>query len=66
MIGEQLCNEEAQSIRDLVEEAVKAPPQKTMKNTKGKDEASLSKTKAHEKFLPSSVEGREKRVVWAL
>jgi hypothetical protein len=33
MIGEQLCDEEAQNIRDLVKEVVKAPPQKTKKNT---------------------------------
>jgi hypothetical protein len=66
MIGEQLCNEEAQSIRDLVEEAMKAPPQKTKKNTKGKDEASPSKTKAHEKLLPSSLKGSEEKGVWIL
>jgi ATP-dependent protease HslVU (ClpYQ) ATPase subunit len=62
MIGEQLCDEKAQSIRDLVEEAMKAPPQKTKKNTKRKDQASPSKVKAHEKLLPSSLEGREKRM----
>ncbi len=66
MIGEQLCDEKAQSIKDLVEEAMKAPPQKPKKNTKRKDEASPSKVKAHEKLLPLSLEGREKRGVWAL
>jgi hypothetical protein len=39
------------ALKDLVEEAMKAPPQKTKKNTKGKDEAGLSKVKAHEKLL---------------
>jgi hypothetical protein len=31
MIGEQLCDEEVQNIRDPMEEVVKAPPQKTKK-----------------------------------
>jgi hypothetical protein len=66
MIGEQLCDEKAQSIRDLVEESVKAPPQKIKKNTKGKDEAGPSKVKAHEKLLPLSLEGREKRGAWVI
>jgi len=49
-----------------VEEAMKAPPQKTKKNTKRKDKASPSEAKAHEKLLSSLLEGREKRGVWAL
>jgi hypothetical protein len=65
MIGEQLHVEEAQSIRDLVEEVVKALPQKIKKNTKGKDEVGSSKAKAHEKLLPPSFEGRKKRGAWA-
>jgi hypothetical protein len=28
MVGEELLDEEAQSLRDLVEEAAKPPPQK--------------------------------------
>jgi hypothetical protein len=66
MIGEQLHDEEAQSIRDLVEEAVKALPQKIKKNTKGKDEVGSRKAKVHEKLLPPSLEGRKKRGAWAL
>jgi hypothetical protein len=31
MVGEEFLDEEAQSLRDLVEEATKPPPQKTKK-----------------------------------
>jgi hypothetical protein len=31
MVGEELLDEEAQNLRDLVEEAAKPPPQKTTK-----------------------------------
>jgi hypothetical protein len=49
MVGEELLDEEAQSLRDLVEEAAKSPPQKTEKKKTGKDEVGLNKAKSHEK-----------------
>ncbi len=49
MVGNELHDEEVQSLRDLVEEAAKAPPQKTKKKKTRKDEASLNK--AHERIL---------------
>jgi hypothetical protein len=65
MIGEQLCDEDVQSIRNMVEEVAKAFPQKTKKKmTKRKDEANLSKAKAHESS-PLFKKG-EKRGMWAL
>jgi len=49
MVGEELLDEEAQSLRDLVKEATKSPPQKTEKKKTGKDEVGLNKDKSHEK-----------------
>jgi len=58
MVGEELLDEEAQSLKDLVEEASKPPPQKTNKKKTGKDEATLSKAKSHER-TPSLVKQRK-------
>jgi hypothetical protein len=49
MVGNEVHDEEAQSLKDLVEEATKAPPQKPKKKKIGKDEANLNK--AHERIL---------------
>ncbi len=54
MVGEELRDEEAQSIKNMVEEDTKAPPRKSKKKTKGKDKTSPSRVKAHER-TPSSV-----------
>jgi hypothetical protein len=51
MVGVEFCDEEAQSIRNMVEEAVKVPPCKSKKKRKGKDKASSNKVKAHERTL---------------
>jgi hypothetical protein len=58
MVGEELLDEEAKSLRDLVEEAAKPPPQKTKKKKTGKDEAGSSKAKSHER-TPSLVKQRK-------
>jgi hypothetical protein len=54
MVGEELRDEEAQSIKNMVEEDAKTPPRKSNKKTKGKNKASVSRVKAHER-TPSSV-----------
>jgi hypothetical protein len=54
MVSEELHDEEAQSIQNMVREDAKAPPRKSKKKTKGKDKASPSTIKAHER-PPSSV-----------
>ncbi len=67
MIGEQVHDEEVQSIQNMVEEVAKASPWKTKKKTmKRKYEAGPSKAKAHEKTPSPLFEKREKRGVWAL
>jgi hypothetical protein len=43
MVGEKLCEEETQSLRKVVEEAVKAPPYKNKKKMKGKDKVGLNR-----------------------
>jgi hypothetical protein len=58
MVGEELLDEEAQSLRDLVEEASNPPPQKTNKKKTRKDEAASSKAKSHER-TPSLVNQRK-------
>jgi hypothetical protein len=79
MVGEELRDVEAQSIKNMVEEDArplhakirrkqrgKTPPRKSKKKTKGKDKASPSKVKAHEGLLHPSPKGREKlRLMWA-
>jgi len=79
MVVEELCDVEAQSIKNMVEEDArplhakirrkqrgKTPPHKSKKKTKGKDKASPSKVKAHEGLLRPSPKGREKlRLMWA-
>ncbi len=54
MVGEELHDEEAQSMKNMVEEDVKAPPGKNKKKTKAKDKANPSRVKAHER-TPSSI-----------
>jgi hypothetical protein len=51
MLREELCDEKAQSIINMVEEVAKALPHKSKKKTKGKDDGSPSRTKAHERTL---------------
>jgi hypothetical protein len=51
MVGAKFCDEEVQSIRNMVEEAMKVPPCKSKKKTKGKDKASSNRVKAHERTL---------------
>jgi hypothetical protein len=38
-----LCEEKVQSLREVVEEAIKVPPYKSKKKMKGKDKFGLSK-----------------------
>jgi hypothetical protein len=47
MVGEEFHDEEAWSLRDLVEEAVELAPRKCKKKKTGKDEAGPSKARAH-------------------
>jgi hypothetical protein len=49
MVGEELRDEEAQSLWDYVEEVAKPTPQKSNLKKIWKDEASLSKAKSHER-----------------
>jgi hypothetical protein len=51
MVGEELRDENAQSIKKMVEETTKAPPCKSKKKTKGKYKANPSRAKAHERTL---------------
>jgi hypothetical protein len=51
MVGNKLCDEEAQSLKDLVEEAVKHVSRKSKHKKMGKDEIGSSKAKAHERTL---------------
>jgi hypothetical protein len=43
MVGNEFRDEEVQSLRDLVEEVIKAPPQKNKKKKTWKDKASPTK-----------------------
>jgi glycerophosphoryl diester phosphodiesterase len=53
MVGEDLCEKEAQSLKEYVEEVVKFAPQKPKKKKTGKDEVGLNKAKDHERtFSP--------------
>ncbi len=61
MVGDKLHDEKAQSLRDLVEEVAKLLLGKTKKKKMGKDEAGLSKAKAHKKILLSCKEGEKMR-----
>lgn len=55
MVGKELHEEEVQSLREVVEEAVEAPPHKSKKNKrKRKDEVGPSKAMAQER-TPSLV-----------
>lgn len=49
MVGEQLRDKKAQSIKEMVEEATKPPPRKSLKKMKGRDKASPSIAQAHER-----------------
>ncbi len=44
MVGEELREEEVQSLKEVVEEAVKAPPHKSKKKIEGKDEVGPNRT----------------------
>jgi hypothetical protein len=50
MVGDKLHDEKVQSLKDSLEEVAKLLPRKTKKKKMGKDEAGLSKTKAHERI----------------
>jgi hypothetical protein len=50
-VGNELRDEEAQSLKDLVEEAIKHVSRKSKKKKMGKDEVGSSKAKAHERTL---------------
>jgi type I site-specific restriction-modification system R (restriction) subunit len=54
MVNDEFHDEEAQSLKDLVEKTMKAPPQKTKNKKIGKDEVGMNKAKAHE-ITPSLV-----------
>jgi hypothetical protein len=56
MVGEELHDKEAQSIKEMVEEVSKAPPRKSKKKTKWKDDATLSKAQARERTFSPSLE----------
>jgi hypothetical protein len=43
MVGEELCEEEIQTLEEVVEEVVKVHPYKSKKKMKGKDEVGLNK-----------------------
>ncbi len=58
MVGGDFHDEEAQSLRNLVEEVVEPNPRKCKKKKMGKDEASPSKARAHERN-PSFVKQRK-------
>jgi hypothetical protein len=49
MVGGELHDEEAQSLKDMMEKAAQPTPQKSKKKQMGKDEACMNKKKAHEK-----------------
>ncbi len=51
MVGGELYDEGAQSLRDVVEEVAQPAPRKSKKKQMGKDEAGSSNAKAHEKTL---------------
>ncbi len=69
MVGEELHDEEAQTLKEYMEEAAKPAPQITKKKKKiRKDEMGLSKAKAYER-TPSHVKqrkGRDKVIVGSL
>jgi hypothetical protein len=54
MVNDEFHDEEAQSLKDLVEKTMKALPQKTKNKKIGKDEVGMNKAKAHE-ITPSLV-----------
>jgi len=54
MVSDELQNEDAQSLKNLLEEAVKAHPWKNKKKKIRKDEVGLSKAKARER-TPSHI-----------
>jgi hypothetical protein len=58
MVGGKLHDEEAQSLKDLVEEAIEHIPRKSKKKKMGKDEVGSSKAKAHER-TPSPIKQKK-------
>lgn len=54
MVGEELHDEEAQSLKDNVEETIKPPPQKTKKKRQGKMRWALAKPRPMKRLFPLS------------
>ncbi|CAM6029423.1 unnamed protein product [Sphagnum balticum] len=60
MVGEDLREKEAQSLKEYVEEVVKLVPQKPKKKKTWKDEVGLNKAKDHERTLSPIKQKKEK------
>jgi hypothetical protein len=58
MFGKELRDEEAQSLRDLVEEAIQLVPRNSLKKKMRKDEASPNQARAHGR-IPSLIKQRK-------
>lgn len=58
LVGGELHDEKAQSLKDSVEEAIKHAPWKFKKKMMGRDEVGSSKARAHEK-TPSFIKQRK-------
>lgn len=66
MVIEELHDEEAPGIKNMVEEAAKTPPRKSKKKTKGKGKANQAKLKPMKGlFCPSPKGGGKPRQAWA-